>query len=381
MDRNSLILRFVDKEMLGVEIGPWHSPIAPKALGYDCLSLDVFDTETLRKRAAADPNVSVELAQRIEEVDLIGPATSLFSLLDDRGLAGKIDYVISSHNIEHIPNPIQFFQSCGDVLRKGGTLSMAIPDRRACFDFFRPFSSLAAWLEAYFENRTRPTNAQIFEISGLGANFRRGKDISAGFDLKEESPVNLEPWNRLRSSYDDWVHKLNSKTDEYIDTHCWVFTSSSFELLMRDAFFLGISPLEVIDISETASHEFYAHFRNVGYSRIDSDDLATDYYSRRNGILHRVVNEAGNNSIESLALRSAMMCSPNPPEQFDILSYRLKIVDGKCADISRANIQLEMENEELRVRSECLQVRVNGLEQSTSWRLTAPFRKIGAMFR
>lgn len=40
-----------------------------------------------------------------------------------------------------------------------------------------------------------------------------------------------------------------------------------------------------------------------------------------------------------------MMCSPNPPEQFDILSYRLKIVDGKCADISRANIQLEMENE------------------------------------
>lgn len=84
---------------------------------------------------------------------------------------------------------------------------------------------------------------------------------------------------------------MNSKTDEYIDTHCWVFTSSSFELLMRDAFFLGISPLEVIDISSTG-HEFYAHFRNVGYSRIDSDDLATDYYSRRNGILHRVVNEA-----------------------------------------------------------------------------------------
>lgn len=49
MDRNSLILRFVDKEMLGVEIGPWHSPIAPKALGYDCLSLDVADTETLRR--------------------------------------------------------------------------------------------------------------------------------------------------------------------------------------------------------------------------------------------------------------------------------------------------------------------------------------------
>lgn len=64
---------------------------------------------------------------------------------------------------------------------------MAIPDRRACFDFFRPFSSLAAWLEAYFENRTRPTNAQILKFLGWAQIFEEAKDISAGFDLKRKA--------------------------------------------------------------------------------------------------------------------------------------------------------------------------------------------------
>ena len=136
MDRNAEILRHVSLSDLGIEIGPWHSPLAPKARGYNCLSMDVFDTDTLRARAAADPLVPDDVARRIEHVDLVGGAGSLRTLAEDRCIAGHVSYIISSHNIEHIPDPITFLQDCGTVLKPGGYLSMAIPDRRACFDFF-----------------------------------------------------------------------------------------------------------------------------------------------------------------------------------------------------------------------------------------------------
>jgi hypothetical protein len=61
--------------MKGLEIGPYFSPLASKRNGYSCLSLDVFPTEELRRRAQADPNVPEDMISHIEEVDLVGTAT------------------------------------------------------------------------------------------------------------------------------------------------------------------------------------------------------------------------------------------------------------------------------------------------------------------
>jgi hypothetical protein len=38
----------------GFEIGPWHTPLAPKRDGYQSISIDVFDVDTLRRRAVED---------------------------------------------------------------------------------------------------------------------------------------------------------------------------------------------------------------------------------------------------------------------------------------------------------------------------------------
>ena len=38
---------------------------------------------------------------------------------------------------------------------------MAIPDRRACFDYFRPLTRLSDWIQAFVEDRSRPSSAQI----------------------------------------------------------------------------------------------------------------------------------------------------------------------------------------------------------------------------
>jgi hypothetical protein len=76
MDRKSCLLKYVTKEQSGIEIAPWIDPVAPKREGYNCLIVDVFDTETLRARAAADPSIA-SYAAAIEEVDLVGSATEL----------------------------------------------------------------------------------------------------------------------------------------------------------------------------------------------------------------------------------------------------------------------------------------------------------------
>src|SRR3954469_3901878 len=127
MDRRDAILKYATKQQRGIEIGPWFNPIAPKREGYQCLALDVFDSQTLRQRAAVDPNISHEAAEMIEEVDLVGSSTHVGELVRARGEAGSFDYIVSSHNFEHLPNPIRFLQGCADAVKPGGVLSMAIP--------------------------------------------------------------------------------------------------------------------------------------------------------------------------------------------------------------------------------------------------------------
>ena len=159
MDRKSIILRGISKSHRGIEVAPWFAPIAPKREGYQCLSLDVFDTATLRTRGAANPEIGEGRVHEIEDVDLVGSATEIASLVTAKREAGTFDYVVSSHNFEHLPNPIRFLQGCQTVLKRGGVLSMALPDRRACFDYFRPVTTTAEWIEAFTQDRRAPTPA------------------------------------------------------------------------------------------------------------------------------------------------------------------------------------------------------------------------------
>lgn len=60
MERKDVLLKGISKSMHGIEIAPWHNPVASKKSGYNVLSLDIFDTETLLKRASSDPNIPDE---------------------------------------------------------------------------------------------------------------------------------------------------------------------------------------------------------------------------------------------------------------------------------------------------------------------------------
>jgi SAM-dependent methyltransferase len=294
INRRERILQFITREQVGIEVGPWFAPIAPKKEGYNCWALDLFDAETLRRRAQSDPDVPKERIPEIEEVDLIGSATAIADLVAARGALGAVDYIISSHNLEHLPDPIRFLQGCEKVLKRGGILSMAIPDRRVCFDYFRPHTTLSAWLQAYFKSRVRPTFAQVFEQNSLRSCMDRDRKLVTSWSLFDD-PHGVAPLRRLQEAFDSWKASLAAADSEYRDVHCWAFTPASFELLIRDLQFLTLLNFDILDVSQPVGNEFVVHLRkNDGGIQGTADQER--FYEARKSLLHRVNDEAGFNS-------------------------------------------------------------------------------------
>lgn len=275
--RREEILKYASKEKRGIEIGPWFAPLAPKREGYSCLSLDVFDRETLLATASKDPNIPKDSQQLIEGVDLVGSSTEIAALVESRGELGQFDYIISSHNFEHIPNPLKFLQGCGQVLKDRGMLSMAIPDRRACFDRFRGNTRLTEWIEAHFELRNQPTPAQIFDFL---------MRISPDSAERSGSVVDCD----LREAFAAWQSMLGKSDLPYRDTHCSTFTPTSFHLLIEESHHLGLSPFSPVEIGRTVGNEFVVHLQNVGCEAGAHQDEGA-FRIRRQHLLDRLRSE------------------------------------------------------------------------------------------
>ncbi|PTV97166.1 methyltransferase family protein [Rhodobacter aestuarii] len=284
MERRDIILKGISKTDLGIEVAPWLAAIAPRAAGYNIRILDVFDTETLRARGAADPNQSARDCTAIEEVDFVGSATEIAALVPETD-HGRYDYIVSSHNFEHLPNPIKFLNGCAQVLRPGGVLSIAVPDHRGCFDVFRSRSTLADWIEASLSDPQKPSPAQVFRAQSVHARRQDTPSDPYAFQMGI-SPARLGCETDLRALYDDW--KKGTALSEYIDTHCSVFTPASLELMLLDAQYLGLISLEVEEVSDTTGVEFYVRLRRPIAPRQLSPQ---EHIERRNTLLRRMVME------------------------------------------------------------------------------------------
>jgi SAM-dependent methyltransferase len=301
LDRRERLTRFISRDQRGIEVGPYFRPLAPKRLGYQCTVMDVFDAETLRLQALADSNIPRAAIADIEEVDIIGSAIEIAERVGEKLPPGSFDYVITSHNFEHLPDPIHFLQGCEKVLRPGGILSMAVPDRRTCFDYFRPYSTLADLLDAYFAHRVRPTPAQVFCQNALHSRYTIDGRQLVGFSLADD-PANVVPVQTLSEAFAAWKQYELCPDEVYRDVHCWAFTPASLELLLTDLRFLGLIRLACLEISDTVDNEFYVHLVNRGEDQDIPSDSA-EFYERRRQLLHKVNDEAGCNSIRSFAQR------------------------------------------------------------------------------
>jgi SAM-dependent methyltransferase len=215
--REAEIRNLLDTSGRSLEIGPSYNPILPKSLGYNTVTVDHTDASELRRKYSSHQGVDVS---KIEEVDYVWRGEPLATLIG----AGRFDLVVASHVIEHTPDMLGFLKECEKLLKPHGKLLLAVPDRRRCFDLFRPASTTGAVLQAHLEKRTRHSAGTAFDFIASFAvlDTTMGDRPPAAFSLPHSA-------NEAKNLFD-----RASRAEEYIDIHAWVFTPSSFRLILSD---------------------------------------------------------------------------------------------------------------------------------------------------
>lgn len=131
----------------GIEIGALNRPQSLPP-GTSVRYVDQLSDEDLRRMY---PELS---RQKTVHVDVVAKAGQLASAIREHTL----DFVVASHVVEHVDDPIGFLVDCYRVLRSGGLLYLAIPDKRLTFDQDRARTSLEH-LIADFEQPGTPEKA------------------------------------------------------------------------------------------------------------------------------------------------------------------------------------------------------------------------------
>lgn len=289
VERRDVILKYVDTSKKGIEIAPYFNPTIAKRDGHDVLILDVFDTERLRALAKNDPLIPNERLHEIEEVDIVCDASNIGDILTQKGLAGQIHHIVSSHNFEHLPNPILFLQGVEKVLAPGGILSMAVPDYRACFDHFRMPTRLSDWLSAFHRGVRQPSPETIFDNASNAAHYYRDEKPESGCSLGVDDPSLFRPAERLKEAYAEYMRGC-AEPGDYRDAHCSVFFPQTLDLMINDLRFIGLIGLEVEEITLTHGHEFFVHLRRCVTST-PMDERA--FYVRRHALMAEISNLLG----------------------------------------------------------------------------------------
>jgi len=158
-ERAKVLMNGVSKTSRVVEIGASYSPIAPKSEGWQTWTVDHATRSDLVAKYTGVDDVWVE---RIEEVDVVwrdGPLVEAFP----KTAHGTFDVFLASHVIEHTPNLVDFLASAEALLNSDGTVILAVPDKRYCFDYFRPITLTSDIVEAHLEKRTRHSRRTAFE--------------------------------------------------------------------------------------------------------------------------------------------------------------------------------------------------------------------------
>jgi SAM-dependent methyltransferase len=258
-DRRAKLLEHIDVErMVGLEIGPLCRPIVARGDGR-IHYLDHATTEELQRKYAGDKNVDVA---GICRVDFVWQGATLRETIPD-GLT--FDYVIASHVIEHVPNVIGWLQQIGEILRPGGVLSLAVPDRRYTFDYLRPVSTLAELVESYVRGDTRPSPRQIFDFCGNVIEVDAAAAWSPGF-----APDRSKRFHSDEAALN--LAREGVKGERYIDVHCTVYTADSFVDLLGQIFRLDLLDFEVASFFPPApgTIEFFVSLRKL--SRVEGHE-------------------------------------------------------------------------------------------------------------
>jgi SAM-dependent methyltransferase len=121
----------------GIEIGALHRPcVVPH------LNVSYVDRLTVAELLLQYPELT---GLPIVEPDIIDDAEELGKIADS-----SLDFVLANHVIEHMANPIKALANWARVLKKGGHLFLAVPERNLNFDKERDLTTWEHIVTDYF---------------------------------------------------------------------------------------------------------------------------------------------------------------------------------------------------------------------------------------
>jgi SAM-dependent methyltransferase len=353
MDRKQKILEDLDlRNSVGAEIGPLCSPIVTRDEGR-VFYVDHTDTESLKAKYANDASVDVS---KIVDVDAIWGDNSLKEALrEDVGL----DYVIASHVIEHVPDLVTWLEEVRAVLRPDGELRLAIPDRRFTFDYMRGETRLSDVLTAYLVRARVPQPHEVLDFVLNAKKIDLQKAWRGEIDVSELVPY---------YSFDDAMNIARDvrQNGTYHDTHCWVFTPRSFSALFESLASFGLLHFACEKFHDTGQNqlEFFVKLRVCD----DRGKIVQTWRQMKETVREDVLNSVQaeqknlSGALQALqAERRVLLCDlAGDREKSNVLTSELNESKISLCNYSDA--------------VEAAQRRIKSLENSLSWRLTAPLR-------
>lgn len=178
----------------GVELGPGHQPFETPSR---CASVSYVDRWTPDDNVALFPELGPTAPFPKPDVVANFDTDRLRPLPDQ-----SQDFVVCSHVLEHLAEPIGFLDEIHRVLRPGGIALILLPDRHRTFDRDRDPTPLAHLVDEHRRGITDVDDEHMLDFltrAGEGASFLEIPDGSA-----DERAAFFE-WHRRRS----------------IHVHCW----------------------------------------------------------------------------------------------------------------------------------------------------------------
>ena len=248
--RSETLLAGISQESRIVEVGASFRPLVPKRNGWNTCVVDHDTRDGLLDKY----NKAVIDDDEIEEVDVIWQEGNLHEAFPVEEW-GSFDAIVASHVLEHMPDLLAFLDSCRRLLRDDGMLIFALPDKRWCFDFFRPTSLAGDVLLAHHESRKIHTAAVLFNEISYSTTLGGRPGWAAG-EIATELVFAHEP------GVSQLVFEQIAAGDQtYRDAHAWQFTPASFELLILDLSQTGACDWHVDWLKPQTAVEFLGRLR------------------------------------------------------------------------------------------------------------------------
>jgi SAM-dependent methyltransferase len=170
----------------GIEIGALNNPLAVDGRRARVRYVDMLDREGL---LAKNPELSPAEREKVKAPDIVAEAEDLGVIPD-----ASVDFVIASHILEHLPNPIRAIREFHRVLRAGGLLYLAIPDKRQSFDRERRVTPLSHVLDDYAAGATAATSTEHYQEWLDLVERKKDKPVAVGLDDIRGYRIHFHVW-------------------------------------------------------------------------------------------------------------------------------------------------------------------------------------------